>query len=165
MCNGVDISDTTKFFTRKEFQNMGNAGRSHLAKCPKRKRAKETFRAEKTWRGNMNNNGTRQTDSQWQIAAIITGVMQAQNNDTVVASNVTARMLQHGPHSRVANVSTVTTMNTQAPRQYDHLSNICKVTSGPRRTVSSASIGKIMVSSDKVMVTEIDNHVDTHCFG
>ena len=30
-CNGVDMSDTTKFFTRKEFQQMGNAGRTHLA--------------------------------------------------------------------------------------------------------------------------------------
>ena len=113
----------------------------------------------------MNNNGTRQTDSQWQIAAIVTWVMQAQNSDTVVASNVMARMLQHGPHSRVTNFSTVTTMNPPEPRQYDHLSNICKVTSGPCRTVSSASSGKIMVTSDKVMATEIDNHTDTHCFG
>ena len=145
--NGVDISDTTKFFSRKDFQKMGNEGRTHLAKCPKRKKARENYRSGKKYRGN----DSGQTESQQQIAAIITGVMQARNSDTVLASNVTPTMPQHGPHSRATNVSTVTTATPQAPRRYDHIGNICKVTSGPRRTVSLGSSGKIMVRSDKVM--------------
>ena len=148
---------------------MGHEGRAYLAKYPKRKKAKENFQANKKSRGNGGNYNGRQTDSQQQIAAIITGVMQASiNSATVVHSNTTPRMPQHGPHARgsnISNVTTTTTTNNLAPRKYDHLGNICKVQSGPRRNVLSARSEKVIITSDKVMATEIDNHADTHCSG
>ena len=40
-CRGVDLTDTTKYFSYADFKKMGPEGREYLNKCPKRKVKKE----------------------------------------------------------------------------------------------------------------------------
>ena len=46
-CLGVDITDTTQYFSRKDFDKMGPSGREHLNRCPKRKAAREAHSENK----------------------------------------------------------------------------------------------------------------------
>ena len=49
MCNGIDVTDTRKYFSPKEYSKLGEEGRKYLNKCPKRKAFKENLaNAKKT---------------------------------------------------------------------------------------------------------------------
>ena len=125
-CNGVDISDTTKYFSKTEFTKMGKEGREYLNKCPKRKAAKVAHSAKKR-------NKTDQDDpTQRQIAAIINGVMQASRHEQESTSGSipsqvggNGRMPQHGPHARQSNAANSGTRSIgSAGHRYDHNGDI-----------------------------------------
>ena len=103
MCNGVDLTDTTRYFTPKEFSKIGEEERKYLSNDKKRKEYKEKnspvakkISAEKANR---------------HVAAIINGVMNATRNQSAVSTISAARntsmrnppppppMPQHEPHS------------------------------------------------------------------
>ena len=171
-CLGVDITDTTKDFSRKEFDKMGPASREHLNRWPKRKVARDSHSENKRKKSRQ----TGRNQSQRDIAAIITGVMQAQRDATAeVSQNSGARMPQHGPHS--LGISQVTTtpppqgylpqaFNTQ-PQMYDHHGNrvIEKVNTGPRQNLNVSASNTFIPEYSEIMPTEVDTHADTHCFG
>ncbi len=132
-CNGVDLTDTTKYFSKDDFDKMGKAGREFLNKCPKRKAAKESRNANKKKQKQGTDNNDRQ------IAAIINGVMQASRheNDSIANSTLpshiggtngsgSARMPQHGPHARAIQSANTSgdTSSQRTPVQYDHNGNI-----------------------------------------
>ena len=124
ICNGVDLTDTTKYFNKADYQKMGKEGHDFLNKCPKRKAAKEAHALKKKQKGS--------DDSNRHVAAIINGVIQATCNETesVAGSSIpsqvggtTPRMPQHGSHAR--NSSAVSNANTTlTTRQYDHNVNV-----------------------------------------
>ena len=128
-CNGIDLSDTTKYFSKFEFTKMGKEGRDYLNKCPKRKASRDKHESNKKARNSSA--VTTDDDNQRQIAAIINGVVQANRheNDSIAGTSIPSQvttnrpqMPQHGPHARgVAQVST-TSQRSQA--QYDHNGNI-----------------------------------------
>ena len=126
-CNGVDLSDTTKYFTKDEFQKMGKAGRDYLNKCPKRKAFKEAY----------NRNKKRKVDGDNKhIAAIINGVMQAtrHENESISSSSIpshvsgtgarSARMPQHGTHVRQVNATSQSASQHRHPLHFDHNGDI-----------------------------------------
>jgi hypothetical protein len=131
-CNGVDLSDTTKYYSKFEFHKMGKEGRDYLNKCPKRKASRAQHESNKRSR-NSSAVTTGDETSQRHIAAIINGVMQAtrHENDSVSGSQVPSQvggnadrtqMPQHGPHARsIANISTG---SQRSQTQYDHNGNI-----------------------------------------
>ena len=124
-CNGVNLTNTTRYFSAKEFSKLGKEGRDYLAKCPKRKAAKEAHRS-----GKKNRTGDND-DSNRLIAAVINGVTQAsrheRGSDTgSLPSQIgtsTSSMPQHGPHARASNTSAASTSSRQT-RTYDHLGNV-----------------------------------------
>ena len=73
ICNGVDLTDTTKYFNKNDYQKMGKEGHDYLNKCPKRKAAKEAHESKKLQK--------KTDDSDCHVAAIINGVMQATHNE------------------------------------------------------------------------------------
>ena len=131
-CKGVDLTDTTKYFSKHKFMKMGKEGRDYLNKCPKRKASRAQHKASKKARNSssvtINNNDEA---SQRQIAAIINGVIQAtrHENDSVAGCTIPtqvntprSQMPQHGPHAR--SVSQVSTSSPRSQTQYDHNGNI-----------------------------------------
>ena len=130
-CNGVDLTDTTKYYSKEEFNKMGKAGRDFLNKCPKRKAAKEARNSSKKSR---NVNDVSQNDKH--VAAIINGVMQASRHETDSIANSSIpsqvggnhrnpRMPQHGPHARQAAATGASQGGaSRTPLVYDHNGNI-----------------------------------------
>ena len=122
MCNGVDLTDTTRFFTNKQFNKIGKEGRDYLNKCPKRKAFKDARRNSDHKRGKKNDD----IDNR-HVAAIINGVMQASRNETesVAASTLSgSRMPQHGPHARAAAATSTSTRSNRSNLRFDHTGNI-----------------------------------------
>ena len=126
ICNGVDLSDTTKYFSKLEFSKMGKEGREYLNRCPKRKAAKAALASKKRAKPD-DDNGQRQ------IAAIINGVIQATRHENDSASipshvggqNSSGRMPQHGPHARQANAANTSGKSVgSASHRYDHNGDI-----------------------------------------
>ena len=122
-CNGVDLTNTTRYFSSKEFDKIGSEGRAYLDKCPKRKAAKEAFRAKKKKKNNDGDEANRH------VAAIINGVMQASRNEnnsvsgSSIPSQVSARQPQHGPHARQA-AAAQSSASSRRSVTYDHNGNI-----------------------------------------
>jgi hypothetical protein len=81
-CNGVDLTNTTRYFSKEDFDKMGKAGRDYLHKCPKRKASKEAHEAKKKARS-----VSSVTDNERHVAAIINGVMQASRHETGSVAN------------------------------------------------------------------------------
>jgi hypothetical protein len=126
MCNGVDISDTTRYFSKEEFSKLGDEGRKHLNNCPKRKASKEARGKKKKQKSVEGGGGD---EHQRQVAAIINGVMQAsrhENSGASVPGQITLPpMPQHGPHARPRSVAQVSAPpSTQSVVTYDHTGNI-----------------------------------------
>ncbi len=123
-CNGVDLSDTTRYFMEKEFQKIGKEGRDYLNKCPKRKAAKESHRANKKKKGGNSEDGNRL------VAAVINGVMNASRHesqsvaDSSIPSQITPRQPQHGPHARQAAAAQTSNNSTRSTVTYDHNGNV-----------------------------------------
>ena len=130
-CNGVDLTDTTRYFSEKEFQKIGKEGRAYLQKCPKRKAQKEEHAANK--RRNIRNN----TIDERQVAAVINGVINAtrHENDSVANSSISSeggggsRAPQHGSRARQAAAANTgggssTGGNNRRSVRYDHNGNI-----------------------------------------
>ena len=125
--NGVDLTDTTKYFSKQEFNKMGKEGRDHINKCPKRKASREQHIANKKSR---NSSSVTVNDTDRQVAAIINGVMQASRhaNDSTSGSsiptqvNTRTQMPQHGPHARSASQVSIASQRSQVT--YDHNGNI-----------------------------------------
>ena len=136
--NGVDLTDTTRYFGKEEFEKMGREGRDLLYKCPKRKASREAHEQRKKRKENNpdtdnNNHGQRQ------VAAIINGVMQATRNESesVAGSSIpsqinanngggNAQMPQHGTHIRSVSISGVSQRSATQRSQirYDHNGDI-----------------------------------------
>jgi hypothetical protein len=136
--NGVNLTDTTRYFSKEDFEKMGKEGRDYLYKCPKRKASREAHEARKKSKGNNSINPGNGNGSQRHIAAIINGVMQATRNEnesvpgSSVPSQITetsegssAQMPQHGTHVRQANVSALSqSRSTRSQVRYDHNGDI-----------------------------------------
>ena len=125
ICNGVNLTDTTKYFSKAGYQKKGKEGLEFLNKCPQQKTAKKAHELKKK-RKDTN-------DSNHHVAAIINGVIQATQNETAdlvtgssIPSQVRAippRMPQHGSHA--PNSTAVSNAGTNAISQrYDHNSNV-----------------------------------------
>jgi hypothetical protein len=174
-CNGIDLSDTTRYYTEQEFTKIGREGRAYLNKCPKRKAHKATLPPSKKKRDNNPNNDERQ------VAAIINGVIQASRTERDGLSTTGSipnqvQMPQHGSHVRTpprsvngTTTAGASTGSQSSPVRYDHLGNIVvsKVKTGRRITNTSAVSYSEYNHTDNydVLPLEIDNHADTHCFG
>ena len=133
-CNGIDISDTTRYYTKEEFDKIGKDGCSFLNKCPKRKASKAKFEERKNKKPRADNENNRH------VAAIINGVMQASRHERdadSVSPSIPSRvsMPQHGPHAwppatqRDVNAITQGSANSQASSRntsynFDHNGNI-----------------------------------------
>ena len=125
MCNGVDITDTTRYFSPKEWNKLTDEAKQQLRDDPKRKAKKESLEANK--RAKISAATTSQDDDNIRsiAAAVINGVMNAsqttnESNSVLGNSTVPSRvsMPQHGTHaSRQA-------ASTTRRRTYDHLGNI-----------------------------------------
>jgi hypothetical protein len=98
ICNGVDLTDTTRYFSDKEFSKLGQDGRAYLQKCPKRKVFVENKKKLKKVKRTDDN-------SNHHIAEIINGVVQVSHHeaesvaDASILSQVPGSTRpQHGPH-------------------------------------------------------------------
>ena len=123
MCNGVDLTDTTRYFSNKEFTKLGQEGRAYLQKCPKRKAFVNDRKKSKKPKG------TNDNSNQSYIAAIINGVVQASRHesDSVAGSSIPSQITgssrpQHGPHARQA--ATTSSVRSRGPLRFDHEGNI-----------------------------------------
>ena len=190
-CNGVDLTDTTRYFTPKEFSKTGEEGRKFLNNDKKRKKYKNKNSRQAKKQATVDDNR--------HVAAIINGVINATRNEN--ASNVShvgtniplPPRPQHGPHARPPVVAANQTQRTSPSSNsmvssqitYDHNGNIVndntnerlsrnsisKVTTSSRSSISSSSINNSTASTNsptsnvKIHPSEIDNHADTHCFG
>jgi hypothetical protein len=129
-CNGVDITDTTRYLSPKEFTKIGEEGRRYLAKCSKRKAHKNKIANDPPSKKNKSKND----ENDRHVAAIINGIMQANRvereamsvSGASVPSQITPQMPQHGPHARPRTVSgtTVVTQASQGNVTFDHTGNI-----------------------------------------
>ena len=125
ICNGVDITDTARYFSPKEWNKLTDEAKQKLRDDPKRKARKESLASKK--RAKISATGTTPTDTSDDnvrsiAAAVINGVMNASRaaNDNNSISTGTSRvsMPQHGTHaSRQA-------ASSSSRRTYDHLGNI-----------------------------------------
>ena len=130
--NGVDISDTTGYYSAKEFNKLGEEGRKILYNDPKRK----NWRKNRTPKQNKGND-SGQDENNRHVAAIINGIMQA-NRNASSASTATGTtntslppMSQHGPHARppveINQVRTTQSSSDQSRASvvtYDHNGNV-----------------------------------------
>ena len=177
--NGIDITDTTRYYTDQEFTKIGREGRAILNKCPKRKAHKATLPPSKKQRNNDSGTNNAPNANDRHVAAIINGVIQASRTErdglsTTGSIPTQVQMPQHGPHVRVPprSVSAATTgsVSQAASVRYDHngnIVNISKVQTGVRRVNTSAVSYTTPDNNDnyEALPLEIDNHADTHCFG
>ena len=125
-CNGVDLTDTTRYLSQKEFTKIGKEGREYLAKCPKRKAAKEAHQANKRHKSS--------DDSNRHVAAIINGVINATRNEnastgsSIPSSVGGAARPQHGPHARASSAVQIDNASAGASSRgnvtYDHEGNV-----------------------------------------
>jgi hypothetical protein len=133
LINGVDVSDTTRYYTQDEMTKLGPDGRQHLYNCPKREQARQKRRTENK---NKRKSGvssvtfaeddTVSTTTKDIAAAVVNGVMHAHRENNSSSSDSTstsssAQMPQHGPHAS----ATVSAMRSTRPRiRYNHLGNV-----------------------------------------
>lgn len=136
ICNGVDITNTTRYFSKEEWNKLSNEGKQHLNDCPKRKAKKVELSQNKrrktsavgTNSDGNNNNMDEQTRS---IAmAVINGVMHASQTQgdggSVSGSTLPSQvqMPQHGTHAMRNSSATSSSSTRSARRQYDEYGNI-----------------------------------------
>jgi hypothetical protein len=128
--NGVDITDTTRYYSGKEWAQLGEKGQQILNKCPKRKERKEALTSRKK-KAKVSSAETHGSDEQTRItrdiaSAVINGVMRASQQNVEAASSNTiptqVSMPQHGPHASRSVAQTSTGARSQVT--YDHLGNI-----------------------------------------
>ena len=130
MCNGVDITDTARYFSPKEWNKLTDEAKQQLRDDPKRKARKESLEANKRAKISASTTNKVTTNQDGDnirsiAAAVINGVMNASQtsndaNSVFGSSTVPSRvsMPQHGTHaSRQA-------ASTTRRRTYDHLGNI-----------------------------------------
>ena len=137
--NGVDITDTTRYFSAKEFHKLGEEGRKYLSNDPKRKAYKDKNLSKTKKRKQQHND----EETNRQIAAIINGVMNASRVEASTSTQGSGisrlssnnnhnhpplpPMPQHGPHARPpSTVNQVQQQNSSNISQvtYDHNGNI-----------------------------------------
>lgn len=128
MCNGVDITDTTRYFSPKEWNKLTDEAKQKLRDDPKRKAKKESLQSKK--RAKISATGTTTADSSEDnvrsiAAAVINGVMHASraanDNDSIHGNSTNSSrvsMPQHGTHA------TRQAASSSRRRTYDHLGNI-----------------------------------------
>ena len=126
MCNSVDISDTTRYFSEKEFSKLGREGRNILNKCPKRIANKSKLTSNKKQKTT-----TPVSDADRHVAAIINGVMQASRSERdaqSIANTIPTQvqMPQHGSNARSVTRSVNAVSIGAATRSvtYDHNDSI-----------------------------------------
>ena len=122
-CNGVDLTDTTRYLSQKEFSKIGKEGRDYLAKCPKRKAHKEAQKSNKKGKADTD------VESQRHIAAIVNGVINATRNETesVAGSSLPSQVggrPQHGPHARNTSAVGAAAASQRRNVRYDHEGNV-----------------------------------------
>lgn len=132
LSNGVDLTDTTRYFTKQEWNKMSPAAIKILNSCPKRKAKKAELSTAKNKKAKVSatktSGGTPDDMSEHTrsiATAIINGVMRASatssNDSTLFPPSVPARidMPQHGSHAR--NTSGA---STRSNRRYDEFGNV-----------------------------------------
>ena len=138
-CNNVDISDTTRYFTKKEWDKLSPQGIQYLNDCPKRKAMKETLKKKKHAKvsatstagtpaaGDDMDDRTRALTS-----AIINGVMTANaanaqvnqgDDSSLFTPSVPGRvqMPQHGSHARQTSATSTRTNRTRRYNEYGQI--------------------------------------------
>ena len=135
--NGVDLTDTTRYFTKKEWEKMSPAAIKLLHECPKRKAKKEELAKTKTKKSRVSAATTADADSapeamseqSRQLAtAVINGVMRAStssgDDSSLFPPSVPAgvSMPQHGTHARQSSAATTRSQRNQ--RRYDEYGNV-----------------------------------------
>jgi hypothetical protein len=117
--NGIDITDTCKYYSPKEYNKMGQEGRRILSDCPKRQ-------AERNKRSNSKRSKQHAGREESQVAAVINGVMNATRNMSIASSTVTPpAMPQHGPHAKTKTVASVESGQSVISQvTFDHHGNI-----------------------------------------
>ena len=124
--NGIDISDPTRWYDESEFSALSHETRKRILEDPARAEAIEARRK----RRNTSSSTTSQGNTQ--IAAIITGVMNAQRHDSENAAPVPQiRIPTSGNNRAISSVPRVS-QNTPPPPPgdsstivtYDHLGNV-----------------------------------------
>ena len=130
--NGVDLTDTTKYFTPEEFSKIGNEGRRYLSNDKKRREYRQD-----------NSPAVKRKDTEdmnHQVAAIVNGVIQATRNKSMVYMPNTVGisstrtpslppMSQHGPHTRppptiISQVQKKSNSSVASAVTYDHNGSI-----------------------------------------
>ncbi len=129
-CNGVDLTDTTRYFSTKEFNKIGKEGRDYLNKCPKRKAFKDAKRG-----GSKKKKSDDEQNRM--VAAVVNGVMQASRHESAsvagstIPSQVVPTMPQHGPHARTnaaVNTAASTAGSSRRSHRYDHNGDVVEDT-------------------------------------
>ena len=125
-CNGVDMTDTTRYFSPKEYNKIGEEGRKFLNNDKKRKEFKE--------KNSTSSKKKFKEDENRKISAIINGVINASRNESVASPNPSDRnyilppMPQHGiyarPSTSINRVSTSSGTSATSQITYDHNGNI-----------------------------------------
>ena len=135
----MDITDTNRYFSAKEFHKLGEEGRKYLSNDPKRKTYKDKNLSKTKKRKQQHND----EETNCQIAAIINGVMNASRVEASTSTQGSGisrlssnnnpnhpplpPMPQHGPHARPpSTVNQVQQQNSSNISQvtYDHNGNI-----------------------------------------
>jgi hypothetical protein len=135
--NGVDLTDTTRYFTKKEWDKMSPQAIKLLHECPKRKARKEELsktrskksRVSATHTENAGDTPDAMSEHSRQVAAaVINGVMRASaslgDDSTLFPPSVPGgvNMPQHGTHAR--NASAASTRSQRQQRRYDEFGNV-----------------------------------------
>ena len=129
-CNGVDITDTERYYSPSEWAKLTPEGKKLFNNCPKRKAKKEALavkKKRKTSAVTTSNNASEQMDEKTRTiaTAVINGVMNASqaNADTNSVNSRSilsgsAQMPQHGTHVSVSAAS------NRSRHTYDQFGNI-----------------------------------------
>ena len=83
MCNGVDLTDTTRYFKPKEFSKNGEERRKYLSNDKKRKEYNE--------KSSPAGKKTAAEEANRHVAPIINGVMNTTRNQSAVSTISVAR--------------------------------------------------------------------------
>ena len=176
-CNGVDVSDTTRFFSHEEWNKIRkntDVLRS-IQECPRRKKKIEERKRKKTSGGGGGNRNSSSTNVDI-IQAAISALQSAPTSDSV--NNVPAQVQmprmgrQRGIHAMSVSGDSSTSGSAgsrQVSIQYDNdgrvsnmeISGVCT----DNRHVSSNSSARHDGEVGYNSTIEIDSHADTHCFG
>ena len=122
-CKGVDLTDTTRYFSPQEFSKIGPEGRKYLKEDKKRKAYKES-RAKDRDSKKVKVAATSADAQNAQVAAIINGVMNASRAGNAFAGQSPAIQPQHGPHARNASQVQQQQQSQDQGPIFDHLGNI-----------------------------------------